>query len=125
MQAITDEQEESINRHEDIILKNSFGDYITVGYRHALLYGAIDFADAADIAALEDSNFIDDLFNESINCWLPSTFDYNTGLAQKDNNVLKQYKTNNILNWIKYCHCLIGKPDKIIIYKVTVNKKHK
>ena len=37
-------------------------------------------------------------------------------------NKVKWYQTTNNIKWLQFNHCLIGKPQRIIIYKVDKKK---
>ena len=51
---------------------------------------------------------------------IPSNFDYNTGYVYSNNeDIFKTHDTWNKIDWFKFNHCLIGKPERIIIYRIN------
>lgn len=51
-----------------------------------------------------------------------STFDYNSGTFVTENGIPKQYNTWDSVLWFSYCHVLLGKPERVIVYKKVTKK---
>ena len=119
MEPLTKEQEENIDNSADkegcvrFILDEKY----IIPSRDIFLYGEINLNNQDDLELIENSNILtEEVNNASI---LPSNIDYKTGVITSDeNDVFKWYHTWNKLNWFKYNHLLLGKPERIIIYRV-------
>ena len=116
MEAITEKEEKRIDnspkyfselRHE---LKNG---HVIEG-NNIYCYGQIDFTNEDDLALIKRL----DITYEGGNNWVESTFDYTTGTFQSVNGVAKGSVTYDPVLWAKYNHVLLGKPERIIIYKI-------
>lgn len=81
------------------------------------LFGKINFTDKRDIKLIKrfEGRIWDIMSPEH---FIKSNFNYNKGIVYSDNkNEFKGYTCTNIIDWIKYNHVIIGKPENIIIYK--------
>ena len=104
---ITDEQEKYIDKHESIEL-----DGIII--REIYCYGNINVDNEDDANAIKNFDLINKGENDN---YIYSNIDFEKGYALYDGPIPKMYPTSNIINWFKYNHLLIGKPDKILIYR--------
>lgn len=110
---------------EDIIDKFINNEYTTVDLddihisnsKHIYLYGEVNVKDKKDINIIY--NF--DLINHDIDNYIYSTFNYDKGTISINGPVVKRYPSRNCLDWFKFHHCLIGKPQRIIVYKNHFN----
>lgn len=82
-------------------------------------YGTLDFdndpktlAAAAHFANIEDVQGF----------WVPSNFNYEDSTVTTIEGITKGSPSWNCEKILKYCHCMIGKPKYVIIYKVYVTK---
>lgn len=120
MEPITEEQEICIDKSEkyygEICYKRSDG--VIIDAKHIYLYGEVNFEDENDLYQIERFNLIDSNGNN-----IYSNFDYDNGCFTTIDGYTKTYPTWNPIIWFKYCHCLIGKPQRIIVYCNTVNKR--
>lgn len=123
MEPISKEQEETIDCSEELhgetqfITKNN----IRIPSRDIFLYGEININNRDDLDLLRNSDIITQEVNMAAN--IPSNFDYENGDVYSDsNNIIKTHDTWNKIDWFKFNHCLIGKPERIIIYRI--NKMH-
>lgn len=108
-----DNIEELIKHKRHIYFKNVFGQIIDE--QAILLYGDIDINNKKDRAEIEALKLI----NKDYGNWVPTSFNYEKSTIIEVDGVVKEYTTfNSILNF-KYCHSLIGKPKRIIIYNVV------
>lgn len=86
----------------------------TIRGKDIVLYGSVNLKSEKDVKAILDAHVIGEYGS-----WLYSNFDYEKGCyTTKDNGISRQYYTCDVLKYFKFCHCLLGKPKKIIIYKV-------
>ncbi len=87
------------------------------------LYGDVNLNDPKDIETIKSYNF----FNTEQKGMIYTNFDYDRGLftlveqslgndITKTEHVVKWAACMDPVLWFKFNHCLIGKPDKIIIY---------
>lgn len=113
MRSISEEEENRIDKS-----KIYFGDirYETKDFivksDDIYLYGEVDFDNEDDLFNITKFNLINERGNH-----IYSTFDYNKGSFVTKDGVPKMYETWDPILWFKYCHCLIGKPKRIIVYK--------
>lgn len=122
MEAITKEQEDEIDAS-----KKTFGHlrYYAKINKHTklvegkdiFLYGTVNLESKDDIKLLKKSPIAnEDPWN------LPrimSNFNYNTGWAYADERgVFLYHDTYDKINWFKFNHLLLGKPTRVIIYKI-------
>ena len=119
MQAITEEQEVEIDKssEENAYKRSRFyiDDTLMVEGKEIYAYGEINLKEKDDINLIESLNIIDD---EVMGCRnvIPTTFDYAKGTIK---GVNPWSHTWNKLEWFKYHYCMIGKPKRIIIYKIA------
>lgn len=107
MQPITKEDEEYIDENEEIVINNN-----TVIKHNIYCYGEINLSSVDDVEYIKKFNLIDSEEGGIIH----SNFNYEEGCAEIE-KVAKTYPTFNPIDWFKYNYCLIGKPERIIIYK--------
>lgn len=116
MEAITEKEEKRIDnspkyfdslRHE---LKNG---YIIEG-KDIYAYGQLDFTKDDDVDLIKRLNFT----YEGGNNWVETSFDYENGTITSIDGITKGSVTYDPVLWAKYNHVKIGKPERIIIYKI-------
>jgi hypothetical protein len=114
MEAITEEQETRIDKSKiyygDIRYVRNDGTVIQA--KNIYLYGEVDFNNKDDISNIERFNLIDE--DGGI---IYSNFNYDKGHFITIDRIAKSFPTWNPVLWFKYCHCLIGKPTRIIVYR--------
>lgn len=117
MEKINEQQEEDIEGYKDKRGEIAFAceNGTIIPAKDIYLYGEVDFENEEDISLIKKFNLID----ESDGCQIHSNFDYDKGTAETIENIIKTYPTWNAVEWFKYCHCLIGKPKRIIVYKIS------
>ncbi len=115
MKAITEKEEERIDnapkyygekRH---VLENG----IVIPAKDIYLYGEVDFDNPEDIENIKKYNIIDMNATNSIY----SNIDWSKGTFTTIDNKSKIYSTYDCVTWFKYCYLLIGRPERIIVYK--------
>ena len=78
------------------------------------MYGDINLSNEDDLDLIEKYNLVDENFRS----FIYSNFNYNRGTITTIDGKLKWYPTMDAINWFKFNHCIIGKPKKIIVYKL-------
>lgn len=120
MEAISDEDEKLIDESKEefstVRFVNSVG--CTIAPNDIFLYGEVDLTNEEDIRLIKKHDIItNEVYEASI---VYSTFDYDEGtITSERDGSYKWYHTWNKLLWFKYNYCLLGKPKKVIIYKVN------
>lgn len=114
IEPLTKEQEDDIDKS-----KKYYGDirFInkndkTIEAKDIYLYGEINFDNEEDLYHIEQFNLIN---NDG--AWIYTNVDYDTGDVYSINNSFKTSQIYNPIEWFKYCHLLIGKPNRVIVYK--------
>ena len=119
MQSITEEEELAIDNamDSDDIVRFVLEEKYIIPTRDIFLYGQVDITKDSDCSIVKNSKIITEEINNAAN--IPSNFDYETGDVYSDeDNIFKCHDTWNKLDWFKFNHLLIGKPERIIIYKI-------
>ena len=118
IEAITEEQEKQIDDSESIYgeLRYETDDFDIVG-RNIYLYGGVNLDNEEDQLLIKANNLI----NENEGSWLISDYDYDTGDVTTKEGRLWKYPTFKPLEYFKYCYVLLGKPERIIIYRKKFN----
>lgn len=129
---------ESISKEEEELIDNSLEQYtsprlilensLTIYPSNIYLYGSVDLDDEHDIKLLLSKDIISDSIMEA--AIIPSNFDYDNNIIYSNkNDEFLYHNTWDTLTWFKYNYCLIGKPERIIIYKLNrieyINYLHK
>ena len=114
MESITEEEELRIDKSAKYYGEIQFRrkDGAIIAAKDIYLYGEVDFNNDDDLDLIEKFNLVDENGN-----WIYSNFDYEKGDFTTINGIPKGYPTWNPINRFKYCHVLIGKPQRIIVYK--------
>lgn len=118
LEAITEKEEERIDHSKayfDGATTFCKGDKIIAQDKQILMYGEINFESKEDIKLIEKFNLIAD----NGNC-IYSNVD-NDGSVRTVDGLLLWYPTFDKIEWFKYCHMLIGKPKRIIVYRDNIN----
>jgi hypothetical protein len=118
MEPITLQQEHAIDINHGLILKNTNEEDFRVDIRDIYLYGHINLNNISDINAIINKNLVDNRVLENCNR-LPSNFNYEKGTITPISEIYKEAPTYDPLAWFKYNHCLIGKPERVIVYRTT------
>lgn len=109
MEALTPEGEKHIDNTETFNVHNA----TTISKKDIYFYGDIDLNSRYDVNLIINKKLINE---DSV---IRSDFDYEKGCHYIYDR-LKQSITNDPLLWFKYNYCLIGKPDKIVVYKLPI-----
>lgn len=113
MKAITQKQEDKIDKISD--------------KRNIYFYGDINLNNPDDIKIIKDYNFV----SQREGSILYTKFDYETGIftlvpqfnGVEFEQVVKWGLCHDPVLWFKYQHCLLGKPNKVIVYNEGFNEQ--
>lgn len=122
MEAITEKEEQRIDKSakyygEIRYVKN---DDTIIPAKHIYLYGEVDFNNEDDLANIEKFDLIDNDI-EARNL-IHANFDFEKGCFTTVNGIAKTYTTWNPILWFMYNYVLIGKPQRIIVYKKIIKR---
>lgn len=123
MQAITEEEELAIDNAMDTedTIKFVLEEKYVIHGRDIFLYGHVDVNNPDDLEIIKNAKIITEEINEAAN--IPSIFSYKTGNVYSDREgIFRCHDTWDKVKWFKFNHLLIGKPERIIIYRI--NKKY-
>lgn len=119
MEPLSIEEEQLIDKSAEIeeemyfVTKNG----IRIPSKDIFLYGEVDVNNHADAELLRKTQIITQELNLAAN--IPNNFDYETGDVFSDNNgIFKRHDTWDKIKWFKFNHLLLGKPERIIIYRI-------
>lgn len=108
MKPLTVEQEIELKENLHIELNG-----IDISKSSIYCYGSINFNNKEDIEFIERFDLISREDNANfIHC----NYDYEKGTFPHDKGIAKMLPTLNAVEWFKYNHLLIGKPERIIVY---------
>ena len=115
MEPITEKQENRIDKSSDYYGELRFeSKHGIIGQRNIYLYGEIDFNSKNDLDVIKRFKLVDpDLMSFKY-----TAFDYEKGTALVQNKITKISPSIDPVEWFKYNYCLIGKPERIIVYKI-------
>lgn len=115
METITEQQENEIN--DSIDQNNNLyfikDNKVIAKGKDIILYGKVDLDNPQDLYYIKKF----DLINEE-NSLIYTNLDFNTGDVQAVDGKIRKCHTFNPIKWFKYNHLLLGKPERIIIYKI-------
>lgn len=106
---ITEEQEKEIDDNGYIDINN-----LRVAANNIYCYGSIDINNKEDADYIKKFDLIGKSDDDN---YIHSRYDYEKGIVKFDGKIAKTYPTSNVIEWFKYNHLLIGKPERILIYK--------
>ena len=108
MRPITEEEEKHIDDNKSIEFVDG-----RINGGHIISYGEININSEEDKNTIEKWNFV----MEDWSSMIPANYDYNKGIGYTNERVMKYTPTIDAYKWFKYCYLLIGKPNRILIYK--------
>ena len=120
MEAITEQQENRIDKSKTYYGNIRFerDDGVIIQAKDIYLYGELDFNNPEDIYNIERFNLINPDGE-----WMYSNVNYDKGHFTTIDGIAKYFQTWDALKWFRYCHILIGKPKRIIVYKCPKRMK--
>ena len=108
MRPITESQEKELDENEQITIDNNI-----ITKDNIYCYGQFDINNDEDIKYVKKFNIIN---LEEANP-IYSGYNFSDGTVVIEGNIAKTYSCYNPIEWFKYNYLLIGKPERIIIYK--------
>lgn len=120
MEAISEEEEKKLNKdkEENDNISYTTKDGYEIENNNIIMFGELDLNKPKDIEIIEKYNLINDN-----GAHIHAKFNYDKGYFSLFNSGAGWYTTWNPLLWFKYCHCIIGKPKHIIVYKHSIKSK--
>lgn len=118
MEAIDDSQEDRIDKSAKYFgkMRHTSRDGKThIPAEQIYMYGEVNLDDPKNIRMIEDMNLVD----PDLRSWMPVDFNYNKGIVTQKQDIAKMSPTRDAVLWFKYVHCMIGKPKRIIVYRVN------
>lgn len=116
MEAISEQQEQDIEKYAkyygQIMYKRADG--IVINAKDIILYGTIDLDNEEDINYIERFNL---MHEDTSKNWIYTNLDFDTGELETINGKLIGISTYDPIEWFEYNYLLLGKPERIIIYK--------
>ena len=116
MEAISEQQEQDIEKYAkyygQIMYKRADG--IVINAKDIILYGTIDLDNEEDINYIERFNL---MHEDASKNWIYTNLDFDTGELETINGKLVGISTYDPIEWFEYNYLLLGKPERIIIYK--------
>ena len=119
MEPLTEEQENQIDISGEVEDEMYFiKDGHRISAKDIFLYGQIDINNQDDLLLLKEYPIITPEINGAAN--IPSNYDYETGYVYSDkDDIFKCHDTWDKINWFKFNHLLLGKPERVIIYRIN------
>ena len=108
MRPITEEQEKELDDMEKITI-----DGITIDKDNIYCYGQFDINNEEDLNYIKKFNIINLEADNAVH----SNINYEYGTVAIEGNIAKTYSCYDVVKWFKYQYLLIGKPNRIIVYK--------
>lgn len=128
MEAIDEKQEIAIDKSKlyygEVIFKTNKEkdiDEHIVYAKNIIFYGDINLDSEEDLDCIFDFNLMTPWDAFEMNNVMPSNFNYDTGLCSNKTT----FSCNDRIKWFKYNYCKLGKPEKVICYKVKYDRRGK
>ena len=109
LRGITKKEEEEFDENEVFI--DDKGNYINKS--KVFFYGEINTKEETDRDIINRKGLVDDSLQHS---WIPANFNYTFGTGE----VNSWFPTADPVKWFQFCHCRIGKPKRVIAYRINV-----
>ena len=119
MTYLTDEEERVLDKNKvlEIIRGN---DKFTINPNNVYCYGSVDLhTNSNDYEIIEDFDFLDYLVDVGLKIY--SDYDYETHTCKSPINRLRWTETWNPAEIVQYAHGVLGKPEKIVLFKYNKN----
>lgn len=114
MQEITERQEKDLDHYEHTHIDTVEGDK-NISRELIYCYGEVNPDNQEDINYIKKFNLVNP---DGSN--IHSNFNYETGEVEYE-NIPKFYHTFDPVLWWKYNYTMLGKPKRIIVYKIKVH----
>ncbi len=113
---ITDKEEASLDKGRAISITRG-GITFYLDSDNVFSYGKVDLHDDS-----EDYEALNELipFNDIVH--IPSNYDYDTHTCKSPTKMYQTRETNDIGAMAQYAHGRLGKPNKVVIFRLTVKQ---
>lgn len=108
MRAIDEHQEKELDKYEQTVINGK-----TISRKSIYVYGEVNPDSKDDIELINKLHLMDDSDKGNT---MHSGFKFATGEVEYEDNV-KYRITWDCIEWFKYNYCLIGKPQRVVIYE--------
>lgn len=105
---ITEEDEKTLDSDEQIVIDGNL-----INKDNIYCYGEFNIDNPEDIEYIKKFSIIN--FDENNSVY--SNYNFKEGTVTIEGNIAKTFSCYNVVKWFKYNYLLIGKPNRIIIYK--------
>lgn len=106
MYPLTAEQEKQLDKYENTTINEK-----RITRKSIYIYGEVNLDNKSDLDAIKKLNISNAEGNN-----IHSNFNYEKGVATYEDNV-KFRLTWDAIEWFKYNYCMLGKPERIVIYE--------
>lgn len=117
MAPISEKEEALLDKGKAISISRGGIDF-TIDINNVFAYGQVDFSTGSD-----DYEAMDELIPYKDVVYLPLNYDYKTHTCKTDRKFYRTYETNNIAAMAQYAHGKLGKPDRVVIFKLVARRK--
>lgn len=113
--SLSDEEERAIDNSNNDITITRGDKTFTISQNEIYVYGQANFSrDSEDLERIRMFNWLP---NRGKGFTIPANYDYENHCCYSDKKFRTQYDTFDNAEIVKYCHAVIGKPEKLIIFK--------
>lgn len=118
--ALTKAEEEELDNKKPITInRGDLSFYVTP--EQVEVYGIVDFAtDSSDMKTVSTFGWLSNRIYAGMP--IPAKYDHENHCAYSDLKVARWSETWNPAEALRYCHGLIGKPERIIVFKYIFKK---
>lgn len=106
MYPLTAEQEKQLDKYENTTINER-----RITRKSIYIYGEVNLNNQSDLDAIKKLNIGNADGNH-----IHSNFDYERGIVTYEDTV-KFKLTWDAIEWFKYNYCMLGKPERIVIYE--------
>lgn len=119
MSYLTEKEEDVIDKTNKITI-NRGNKKFNIEKGDILGYGKLDLSkDSVDSQILRNQTWLLDLMPGK----LVPVFNYNKSLIKRRGSYIQRTETWNVEYLCKYGHCCLDKPERVIIFKMTIKPK--
>lgn len=116
MVGITKEQEDTLEQTERLVLEDEPFNGIEISRKSVICYGEIDIDNEEDVKCIIKFDLLG--HGETDNT-VYSNIDFEKGTVSFEPPYPKDYQTQDPILWYRYNHLLIGKPERVLIFKMN------
>jgi hypothetical protein len=115
IKGITKEEEKDIDDNQVYTFKNKDKEYL-IPIDNIYMYGEININNEDDIKMIKKCNLVGDSIDSP--SFMMSNFDYELGQFITIENIPKHAPCSDAFAWFKYRHCMINKPNRIVVCRI-------